>query len=116
MALCAQPRRKPQGIENLLAYTLAKTSSFLDFGEVLNFAQVSRRLNDVVKPHEWVPLHTRHQFLTEKWTNRTQNMGIFPATELLCFECFKIRPVFSFTHQYRRRARDSPEEIWTTCC
>ncbi|KPA46184.1 hypothetical protein FLAG1_00801 [Fusarium langsethiae] len=73
-SLCAPPRRQRQGLENFSAYTLAKISSFLDFQDVLNLAQVSRRLNVVVEPNNWVPLHTRYRYVHDKWTNDVKDL------------------------------------------
>ncbi|KAK6710185.1 hypothetical protein SNK03_004631 [Fusarium graminearum] len=78
--LCIQPRRQPQGIEKLPTHILATIVSFLDFKDVLNLTQASTKLNDVVKPNEWVLLHKRYAFVAYTWFRRVQDL---PFDEVL---------------------------------
>ncbi|CAG7562144.1 unnamed protein product [Fusarium equiseti] len=116
LALCAKPRRERQGIENLPVHILAKISSFLGFADVLHLAQVSRALNDIVIPNQWLPLHTRYQYVHEKWTKDVQNMEFDEISAFPCYICCRIYPKESFTEKHIIMAQETPETIWKMRC
>lgn len=116
LALCAKPRREQQGIENLPVHILAKISSFLGFADILHLARVSRALNDIVKPNQWVPLHTRYQYVHEKWTKDVQNMDFDKISAFPCYICCRIYPKKKFTEKHITMAQETPETIWKMRC
>jgi hypothetical protein len=116
MSLCTQPRRQRQGIENLPAHILAKISSFLGFKDVLYLAQVSRGLNDVVNPNQWVPLHARYQYVHDKWTNDIMGKDFDTIPTFPCYICCRIYPKKKFTDQQIRMAAGAPETGWKMRC
>ncbi|KAJ4009741.1 hypothetical protein NW752_009329 [Fusarium irregulare] len=116
LVLCAKPRRERQGIENLPVHILAKISSFLGFADVLHLAQVSRALNDIVKPNQWVPLHERYQYIDDKWTQDVHAMDPDKIPAFPCYICCKIYPKKKFTEKHINMAQEMPETIWRMRC
>lgn len=116
LSLCTQPRRQRQGVENLPAHILAKVSSFLDFIDVLHLAQVSRELNDVVKPNQWVPLHMRYRHVRDKWTRDVQNTEFDKIISFPCYICCRIYPKRKFTEKHITMAEENPETVWKMRC
>ncbi|KAF5670509.1 hypothetical protein FHETE_4416 [Fusarium heterosporum] len=58
LSLCTPPHRQRQGLEKLPTHILKK---------------VSRDLDDIVKPNQWVVLHTRYRFVRDKWADDMEN-------------------------------------------
>ncbi|CAG1986639.1 unnamed protein product [Fusarium graminearum] len=114
--LCIQPRRQPQGIEKLPTHILATIVSFLDFKDVLNLTQASTKLNDVVKPNEWVLLHKRYAFVAYTWFRRVQDLPFDEVLVFPCFICCKIYFKFRFSETPLERIENHPEKIWKTYC
>ncbi|SPJ71635.1 uncharacterized protein FTOL_01363 [Fusarium torulosum] len=116
LSLCAQPRRQRQGLEKLPAQILKKMSSFLGFLDVLRLAQVSRDLNDVVKPNQWVVLHTRYRFVHDKWAKEVQNVTWLHIKTVPCYMCCQILPKDKFTPKQIKLCSEQPETSWKMRC
>ncbi|EKJ70826.1 hypothetical protein FPSE_08978 [Fusarium pseudograminearum CS3096] len=114
--LCIQPRRQPQGIEKLPTHILATIASFLDFKDVLNLTRASTKLNDVVKPKEWVPLHKRYAFVAYTWFRRVQDLPFDEVPVFPCLICCKIYFRFRFSETSLERIENHPEKLWKTYC
>lgn len=116
LSLCAQPQRQQQSIEKLPAKILKKVSSFLGFLDVLRLAQVSRELNDVVRPNQYVPLHTRYRFVHDKWTKDVQNVTWSYIKMIPCYICCQILPKDKFTPKQIELCSEHPETAWKMRC
>ncbi|KAI6775816.1 hypothetical protein HG530_002574 [Fusarium avenaceum] len=116
LSLCAQSRRQQQSIEKLPAKILKKVSSFLGFLDVLHLAQVSRELNDVVRPNQYVPLHTRYRFVHDKWTKDAQNVAWSYIKMIPCYMCCQILPKDKFTPKQIKLCSEYPETAWKMRC
>ncbi|KAM0205267.1 hypothetical protein ACHAPQ_006008 [Fusarium lateritium] len=116
LSLCTQPRRQRQSLEKLPAQILKKVTTFLGFLDVLHLAQVSRELNDVVKPNQWVALHTRYRFVHDKWTEDVQNVVWLDIKMVPCYMCCQILPKDKFTPKQLELCNEKPETAWKMRC
>ncbi|KAF4959506.1 hypothetical protein FSARC_10711 [Fusarium sarcochroum] len=116
LSLCTKPRRQREGFETLPTHILAKISSLLGFSDVLHLKQVSRALNDIVKPNQWTPLQTRYRFVRDKWTKDVQDLDRDKIQKFPCYMCCQIRPKEKFPPKQLTMAENQSETAWKTRC
>ncbi|KAF4993627.1 hypothetical protein FGRMN_6345 [Fusarium graminum] len=116
LSLCTPPRRQRRSLEKLPTHILKKVSSFLGFLDVLRLAQVSRDLDNVIKPNQWVALHTRYLFVRDKWANDMEDSEPSDANMFPCYLCFKIHPQGRFRYKQIQLSWARPETAWKMRC
>ncbi|KAF4455636.1 hypothetical protein FALBO_15577 [Fusarium albosuccineum] len=114
LSLCTKSSRQPQRWEKLPAHVWANVSSYLDYRDVIRLAQVSRTMNDTVKPTAWVPLPVRYRFVRDQWALDHQNVHT-PDT-YPCFMCSRLRPEIRFTQIQLGLVASHPQTAWMMSC